>query len=199
LINHAQDTALFKTFGILIHQYDKKRISNDFLHLKHRLSGKEKNNTNLGNDVIRVDDLLFLNGTSHLTKDNLQHKNGDSLFIWYSSNYWQLVYLLEKRINIKFSVFYEVPCVNVPYIAIQGFPKVAYKLYSVNCTFIEVTLLVDNSDFCNRLNSTTDFIKFSVGKTYKIFVLYNIGMISSYLNSVGYDKSIEILQIPVLR
>jgi hypothetical protein len=199
-IGSTQDTALYTTSGILVYEYNKSKISKDFLTLRKRLSKKEKDHAHLSNDIILKNDNFFINGTAHFNKNHhVENKlNGDSLFIWHYSDYWNLLFFLENEMNIKFPNVSEMPCLSVPYISFQGIPDIAFRMFSVNCTFIEVNLLVDNETLCNRLNGTCDFVKFSVGKSYKLFILYKVDSFSSYLDNISYDKNIKVLKIPVL-
>ncbi|WP_197428797.1 hypothetical protein [Phnomibacter ginsenosidimutans] len=196
----SQDTALYSTSGILVYKYSKSKISKDFFSLRKRLSKKEKNHAHLANDIILKNNNFFINGTKHFNKSHhVEHTlNGDSLFIWHYSDCWNLLYLLENEMNIKFPIVSEMPYLSVPYISFQGIPDIAFRIFSVNCTFLEVNLFVDNETFCNRLNGTCDFVKFSVGKSYKLFILYKVDSYSSYLDNISYDKNIKVLKIPVL-
>lgn len=195
-----QDTSFYKTTGLLVYQYDKSKISKDFIALRKKLRNQRHAYSHLTKDLLLNNDNFFINGEKYFTKNCLTNfpQTKDSLFIWHVSDYYGLVFLLEKEFGFKFAIFTEMPCINAPYISVKGIRNAAFKIFYVNGIFKEVNLFVKDEEYCNRLNGACDLFKFSVGRSYKIFILQKIEMIYSYLDNLRNDKNIKILKIPSL-
>ena len=195
-----QDTSLFVTSGLMVYKYDRAKISKNYKSLKERLKNKPNSHFNLADDTRETNDNFFLNGINHFQKAHagFNINNNDSPFILHSSDFFLFVYVLEKKLNIKFPFVSERPCVPVPYISIRGIRDNVYRGFKADCTFIQVNLFVDDQEFCKKLNGTIENFSFRVGEDYKIFILAEVNKVSSYLENIRYDKDIKVLKIPYL-